>query len=302
MPTPSTAKWPRPKSEDEWEDMVLDAMRLVWNDPNAQRNGRRGQRQYGVDVFGLADGRQVGAQAKNMDKLSETEAKDEIKKAEDFVPKIRELYFAVAGPRDAAFQQTVRLLSVDRVARAAFPVHVLFYDDICQKLASQQDLVAKYWRSFLSLSNLEDAQRFEYERRIGEISQSSLQREQYLKQLNKLIDRPPNELGHMDKLYIRQISEFNGRLIDAAIPILLSSSTLEEFLNGLGFELRSDMNRDEFLRIIMSQELPDGSPFQPALICNVSGETNLVVTDRLVWTCSSGMELLNAEYSYARNI
>jgi hypothetical protein len=155
----------------------------------------------------------------------------------------------------------------------------------------------------LQRRNLEDAQRLEdAEKRIGDISQTSSQREQYLKQLKKLINRPPNKLSHMDKLYIRQISEFNGRLIDAAVPILLSSTTLEEFLNALGFELRSDMTQDEFLKIIMSQVLPDGSPFQPALICNVSGGTNLVVTDRLVWTCSSGLELLNAEYSYARNI
>lgn len=157
MPSPSTAKWPRPKSEDEWEDMVLDAMRLVWKDPNAQRNGRRGQRQHGIDVFGIADGRQVGAQAKNMDKLSETEAKHEIEEAENFQPKIQGFYFAVAGPRDAAFQQFARLLSADRIARDAFPLHVLFFDDICQELARQPDLVIKYWSSFLVLSNFLDA-------------------------------------------------------------------------------------------------------------------------------------------------
>ena len=157
MPSPSTAKWPRPKSEDEWEDMVLDAMRLVWKDPNAQRNGRRGQRQHGIDIFGIADGQQVGAQAKNMDRLSETAAKYEIEEAEYFQPKIQAFYFAVAGPRDAAFQQFVRLLSANRTSRAAFPVHVLFFDDICQELAKQPDLVAKYWSSFLVLSNFLDA-------------------------------------------------------------------------------------------------------------------------------------------------
>ncbi len=158
MPTPSTAKWPRPKSEDEWEDMVLDAMRLVWQDPNAQRNGRRGQRQHGVDIFGVADGRHVGAQAKNMDKFSETEAKDEIAKAENFQPKLQALHFAVAGPRDAVFQQFIRLLSADRVARGAFPVHVMYFDDICQELSRQSDLVTKYWGSFfLLLSEFLDA-------------------------------------------------------------------------------------------------------------------------------------------------
>jgi uncharacterized protein YoxC len=181
-----------------------------------------------------------------------------------------------------------------------------FFDEMPIVMESYKTVLSKDKEASiieLQRRNSEDVQKLEdILRAVYDISNSALQEEQYLRQLNKLIDRPPNELGHMDKLYIRQISEFNGRLIDAAVPILLSSSTLEEFLNGLGFELRSDLTQKEFIRIIMSQVLPDGSPFQPALICNVSGGTSLIVTDRLVWTCSSGLDLLNAEYSYAREI
>lgn len=117
-----------------------------------------------------------------------------------------------------------------------------------------------------------------------------------------MIDRPPNELGHMDILYIRKISEFNGRLIDEAVPILLSSTTLVEFLNGLGFELRVDLTSDEFRKINKSQMLSNGSPFQHALICNLNGGSNLVVAGKLVWTCALELHLLQAEYSYAKNI
>ncbi|HXK20077.1 MAG TPA: hypothetical protein VNG33_19835 [Polyangiaceae bacterium] len=150
MPTPSTAKWPRPKSEDEWEDMVLDAMRIRWKDPNAQRNGRRGQRQDGVDIFGTAGGQAVAAQAKNMDSVSEAEVQVEVGKAERFEPSIEQFYLAVGGPRDAKLQQILRAISARRVSAGQFPVHVLFFDDICQDLAVDPVLVRKYWQSFLA--------------------------------------------------------------------------------------------------------------------------------------------------------
>ncbi len=148
MPTPATAKWPRPKSEDEWEDMVVDAMRLLWQDPTAQRHGRRGQRQNGVDVFGSTGGRHLGAQAKNMDELGHDDVVAAIEGAEHFQPQLNALYFAVAGPRDATCQNFIRLLSEERIARGAFGVHVLFFDDICQELAKQAQLVEKYWGAF----------------------------------------------------------------------------------------------------------------------------------------------------------
>lgn len=149
MPTPSTSKWPRPKNEEEWEEMVLDAMRLRWNDPNAQRNGRRGQRQNGVDIFGRMGTVDVAAQAKNTDGITESEARQEILKAEQFKPPLAQFYFAIGGSRDAKFQEFIRLLSAERRARREFEVFILFFDDVCQELAKRQELVRKYYRSFL---------------------------------------------------------------------------------------------------------------------------------------------------------
>lgn len=157
MPTPLTAKWPRPKSEDEWEEMVLDAMRLYWSDPNAQRNGRRGQRQNGVDIFGCLDSSPVAAQAKNMDRVSEADVLVELKKAEQFKPVLTQYHFAIAGPRDANFQEFIRLRSFERVNRGLFSIYLHYFDDICEQLSSRPALVQKYWGTFLALSSLIDA-------------------------------------------------------------------------------------------------------------------------------------------------
>lgn len=157
MPTPSTAKWPRPRSEDEWEEMVLDAMRLRWTDPDAQRNGRRGQRQHGVDIFGMDGEMSVGAQAKNMDSLSERNALAEIAKAEGFSPQLDKFYFVIGGPCDAKFQEFVRLLSASRKSAGKFSVHVIFFEDVCQTLAAEDTLLLKYWRDFIRLVELAKA-------------------------------------------------------------------------------------------------------------------------------------------------
>jgi hypothetical protein len=72
MPTPMTAKWPKPKSEDEFEDIVMDFLRIRWRDPHATRYGRRGQRQYGVDIIGRPrwlGNKLAAAQCKNTDSL-----------------------------------------------------------------------------------------------------------------------------------------------------------------------------------------------------------------------------------------
>jgi hypothetical protein len=41
-----------PKSWETFEDLCLALFKAVWRDPNAQKHGRRGQAQAGVDVFG----------------------------------------------------------------------------------------------------------------------------------------------------------------------------------------------------------------------------------------------------------
>lgn len=137
--------------------MVLDAMRLYWSDPNAQRNGRRGQRQNGVDIFGCLDSSPVAAQAKNMDRVSEAEVLIELKKAEQFKPVLTQYHLAIAGPRDAKFQEFIRLRSFERVNRGLFSIYLHYFDDICEQLSSRPALVQKYWGTFLTLSSLIDA-------------------------------------------------------------------------------------------------------------------------------------------------
>ena len=52
MPTLSESRFPPPKSWEDLEVLVWRLFQIHWNDPNAQRHGRSGQRQQGVDIYG----------------------------------------------------------------------------------------------------------------------------------------------------------------------------------------------------------------------------------------------------------
>ena len=66
MPTLSNSHLPKPKSWDEFEDITLDALRFRWNSPDLTRHGRQGQKQDGVDIYGMDSfGQQIGVQCKN---------------------------------------------------------------------------------------------------------------------------------------------------------------------------------------------------------------------------------------------
>jgi len=149
MPTPSTSKWPKPKSEDEFEDIVLDALKQRWKAPNASRNGRRGQGQHGVDIYGKPEhlgGKYAGAQCKNTETSTFKMVKDEVEKAKAFTPALSEFYFVVSADRDAQLQREVREY-FDKEPES-FEVVLLFWDDVTGDISRSDVLVAKWWRGF----------------------------------------------------------------------------------------------------------------------------------------------------------
>ena len=144
---------PPPASWDEFEDMCCDLWRLLWNNPNAQKNGRQGQAQAGVDVYGQPDGGSewAGVQCKGKDNyaektLTEKELRDEVDKAKKFThPITKEYVMATTGLRDAKIQKVAREITQKHQKEGLFPVHVWFWEDIRKKLAEYDGLIKKYY-------------------------------------------------------------------------------------------------------------------------------------------------------------
>ncbi len=151
MPTPSTSDLPKPKSWDEFEDMIWEIYKRKWHDNHAQRYGRSGQAQNGIDIYGRqnSSGKYIGVQCKRCkdNKLNKEIIKEEIVKAEGFSPPLSEYIIATTASRDQKLQKLVRSLNEERESEKKFPVYIVFWEDICHDLAApnNRDLLKKYY-------------------------------------------------------------------------------------------------------------------------------------------------------------
>lgn len=142
-----------PKEWGTFEDLCHTLFKRVWQDPLAQKNGRRGQAQHGVDVFGSPNGDRRfyrGVQCKGMDsnygsKAGWSEVLAEIAKAEQFSPKLDEWIFATTAPADATLQKAARELSVERKAKGLFSVDVLGWEEIQALMAGAPEVITEFY-------------------------------------------------------------------------------------------------------------------------------------------------------------
>ncbi|MEK6913795.1 MAG: hypothetical protein AABW47_03960 [Nanoarchaeota archaeon] len=151
MPTFTTSKLPLPKSWEEFEDISADIIKKIWGTDYITRNGRLGQKQNGVDIYGKPpnlNGGYCGVQCKNK-KVSIEEIKKEIENAEGFKPYLKELIFAIVSERDANLQESVRILDSERTKENKFSIQILFWEDVCLILSDYSDLMEKHFPQFI---------------------------------------------------------------------------------------------------------------------------------------------------------
>lgn len=150
MPTISSSQVPPPKSWEEFEDICLSSAKQRWNSSKFYANGRKGQAQNGVDIWGH-DGpaEHIGLQCKNtLAGISLNLVITEISNAERFEPKLDHLYIATTAPRDASLQREVRLIATARKTVGHFQVDILFWDDLVGDLALDESVFFKHYPQF----------------------------------------------------------------------------------------------------------------------------------------------------------
>lgn len=157
--------FPVPESDEVFDEMVCDVCALEWGDPGAQRNGRSGQSQYGVDIFGYPNGpggRCRAAQSKLRAKgkpLTTGEIDEEIAKARSSPLNPEQLTIVTSTGRDASLQAYVDQVSRAQFQSNSFPVSIWFWDDLLERLLVDRRYILKYYKDFLtSVTNLAEAE------------------------------------------------------------------------------------------------------------------------------------------------
>lgn len=142
---PRQIQLPAPANWQDFELLCRDLFAAEWDDPSAQRHGRQGQPQAGVDVFGLRKGKQVGVQCKLRDqhygaRVAIEELKEELAKAKTFEPTLTEFVLATTAPKDVALQQAARTLST-----RALRVVVMAWEDLVERLHARRKVLTAHY-------------------------------------------------------------------------------------------------------------------------------------------------------------
>lgn len=147
MPTNAELHTPPPKSWEEFEEITCSAAKNRWNNPDFTRHGRQGQRQDGVDIYGVDDkGELVGIQCKNTwGGIKLKTITDEVVKADSFQPCLKRLYVATTSDTDHDLQESVRELSDGRTAQGKFAVAILFWNDVWQDLTRDESRLFQHY-------------------------------------------------------------------------------------------------------------------------------------------------------------
>ena len=113
----SAMQIPKPRDEQTFERCNEILWRCILRDETVQLHGRRGQRQYGVDLTGIRDDRPenlVGVQCKlkSKDQLTEAEIRAEVEKALTFSPPLSAYVIVTTAPDDGQLQRLAHQLSI----------------------------------------------------------------------------------------------------------------------------------------------------------------------------------------------
>jgi len=144
-------KIPKPEYWTDFEDLCLRLWSEAWNYPETKKNGRNGQRQQGVDIYGRAapSGGIIGIQCKGKDEyshkqLSTKEIDAEIASAKQFRPALEKFYIATTANRSAAIDEYIRLKDQQHRDESLFEVHWYAWEDICDLLEQHKTTLDWY--------------------------------------------------------------------------------------------------------------------------------------------------------------
>jgi len=127
----------RPENWQDFETLCKKLWGEIWNCPEIKKNGRSGQAQNGVDLYGTpsSEHQYYGIQCKGKDEytnkqFTESEILKEIKLAKNFKPALKKLYLATTAIKDVGIEEFVRECDLENRSLGLFEVHLYCWEDI----------------------------------------------------------------------------------------------------------------------------------------------------------------------------
>ncbi len=144
----------RPTNWQDFETLCKKLWGEIWECPEIKKNGRAGQTQHGVDVYGVPKGEvnYYGIQCKGKDEytnkqFTEDEITDEIEKAKSFQPSLKKLYFATTAVKDAGIEEFIRVKNLENISKGLFEIHIFSWEDIVDLIDENKQTHDYYLKS-----------------------------------------------------------------------------------------------------------------------------------------------------------
>lgn len=181
---------------ENWQDFETLCKKLwgeIWKIPTKiKKNGRSGQSQSGVDVYGIPKGENSywGIQCKGKDdytnaKLKKTEIEIEIAKAKTFNPKLDVFIFATTMNKDVEIEEFIRLKDIESRENGNFEILLFCWEDIADLIDENLDTY-NFW-----VANKLHKTKFDFEVYLNEFENELVIKPKCIRKIKRYVLKEP---------------------------------------------------------------------------------------------------------------
>lgn len=138
-----------PESDVFFEELCLAILKRHWNRPGLERFAKKGEGQYGVDIFDtLAESPLYAAQCKLKEQwksLGPAQIREEIAKAETFPAKIDHYAIMTTGKVSGIAQLTIQQINQEHRASGTFTVELFTWEKITNLLRQYSEIERQFY-------------------------------------------------------------------------------------------------------------------------------------------------------------
>ena len=151
----------KPANWEDFENLCFHLWKSIWGDHASHPNGRRGQRQNGVDIYGRPPFHEpyTGIQCKGKNdnygqKLTREEIDTECENAKDFKPQLDTFIMATTSPRDVDVQEHCREINAQK--NYNFEVDTWSWDDIEEEVQCRPEIMEIFYPKIKELERVNE--------------------------------------------------------------------------------------------------------------------------------------------------
>jgi tetratricopeptide (TPR) repeat protein len=147
--SPISQRFPIPTNPDAFETMCLELLRRYWSRPGLEIFGKRGERQYGIDILDVGGQTPIyAAQCKLKEEhknLTPLEIQEEVDEAEKFIPRLGKYAILTTAKVSTQAQQKIREINQAHKTTGLFEVELLTWEHLCSLLQQYSEVQEQFY-------------------------------------------------------------------------------------------------------------------------------------------------------------